>query len=213
MDHLTIKVFLLAVLIAFPILTTSGQTSGNREQRQIRIVDYAGDLLSFLTHLPKTYDVTIGFEVDPLEPRSYVTFGVRNAKLEDVMDAIVKNKPSYTWRGVGNAVEVYPTDRPHPLLETRINSFRVEDVSAAETLQQLLALNEVQQAMTVSKLRLAQSNKMQPEQGDRLSINFEAITLREALDRIAERSGLKFWVFRITGPHREYVSIRFDNLD
>ena len=213
MDHSMIKRFLLAVLFAFPILTTSGQTAGNREQRQIRIVDYAGDLLSFLSQVPKTWDITVGVEVDPLEPRSYIAFGVRNAKLEDVMDAIVKNKPRYTWRGVGNAIEVYPTDRPHPLLETRINSFRVNDTTAAEALQQLLALNEVQQALTASNLRIVPAEKVQTDQGNRLSISFEAVTLREALDRIAELSGLKFWVFRITGPQREFVSIKFDSRD
>jgi len=40
------------------------------------------------------------------------------------------------------------------------------------------------------------------------SISADNITLREALNQIAESSGIKFWVFELMGPNRDSAWIR-----
>jgi hypothetical protein len=204
------KLIFSQLVIALAVLTTSAQQSVPiREQKQLRAVDYAGDMLALLTQLPGAYDVTLGFEIDVLEPRSYIVFGVRDATIDDLMDAIVKANPRYRWRRSESAIEVYPNQRGHSLLETKISSFRVTDVTAIEALHQLLAAPAIQSAMTSSQLQLASSENLEKNLGKRFSMDLKDESLREALNRIATDSGLRFWVFQTSGPRREFVSIRF----
>jgi hypothetical protein len=178
--------------------------------QQLRIVSYGGDLQTFLGQLPGFYDVTIGLEVEPSQPRSYVAFEVHNATFDDVMNAIVKAKPVYSWRKAGSVIEVYPTNGTNPLLDLTVSSFHVKDVIAVEALNQLLGLNEVQAAMNASQLK-PQSEMFTPSTnpGSRVTIDLQKAKLRDILSRIAADSGVKFWSFQRSGPLMNSFSITF----
>ncbi len=196
------------VVLSSLILVNAQHTAPNNQT--LRIVSYGGDLQTFLGHTSNTYDVTIGLEVEPSQPRSYVAFEVLDATFDDVMNAIVKAKPVYSWRKTGNAVEVYPTDTTNPLLDLTVNSFHVKDVVAVEALNQLLGLNEVQTAMNTSQLQ-PQSEMFNPppDPGKRVTIDLEKAKLRDILSRIAADSGVKFWTFNRSGPQQKTFSITF----
>jgi len=205
----------LPKLLVSSLIVLSSLTIASAQQRidgaqNLRVVSYGGDLQNFLAQLPGFYDVTIGLEVEPSQPRSHVSFEVLDATFDDVMNAIVKAKPTYGWRKTGNIIEVYPSGGTHPLLDLTVSSFHVKDVVAIEALNQLLGLNEVQGAMTANQLQpqAAISNPpMNP--GSRFTIDLEGAKVRDILGRIAAESGIKFWSFQRTGPKLKTFSITF----
>ena len=198
---------LFRLLVSFfvvlcPLTIVDAQQSSSQPQ-PLRIVSYGGDLQNFLAQMSGLYDVTIGLEVEPSQKRSYVAFEVHDASFDDVMNAIVKAKPVYSWRKSGNVVEMYPTNGTNSLLDMTVNSYHVKNVIAVEALNQLLGLNEVQAAMSASRLQ-PQSEMFSPptDPGSRFTIDVEKAKLRDILSRIAAESGVKFWSFQRNGPQR-----------
>jgi hypothetical protein len=98
-----------------------------RPTEPLRIVSYGGDLKTFLGQMPNSFDITMGFEISPLHPRSYVSFEVHDATFADMMNALVKARPEYRWRQAGKVVEVYPAIGTNPILDLTVSSFHVKD--------------------------------------------------------------------------------------
>jgi len=197
------------ILIAVFALASSAQQVAPIREQPLRVVEYSGDMSAFLSHLPSIFNTCIAFEIDPLEIQTPLTFRVKEATFEDVLNAIVKAKPRYSWRRDGDTVEIYPVQHPHPLLDTRISSLRINNIKLNEALQQVLSSTEVRGALLNSGLRLAPMVRRVDDQDQRFSISADDITLRQALDEIAESSGARFWVFQLIGPNRDSVFIRF----
>ena len=201
---------LVSCLVVLCPLTMVDAQQPSSQTQNLRVVSYGGDLQTFLAHMSNTYDVTIGLEVEPSQPRSYVAFEVHEATFDDVMNAIVRAKPVYSWHKSGNVVEMYPTNGTNPLLDLTVNSYHVKNVIAVEALNQLLGLNEVQAAMSASQLK-PQSEMFNPptDPGSRFTIDVEKAKLRDILSRIAADSGVKFWSFQRSGPQSNAFSITF----
>ena len=205
------KLLVSCVVVLFSLILANAQHTAPNNQT-LRVVSYGGDLQGFLAHMSNTYDVTIGLELEQSQPRSYVAFEVLDATFDDVLNAIVKAKPVYSWRKTGSGVEVYPSDSTNPLLDLTVNSYHVKDVIAVEALNQLFGLNDVQVVINTLKLR-PQSEMFNPssDPGKRLTIDLEKAKLRDILSRIATESGLRFWAFqRIVSP-QESFSVTFAN--
>jgi hypothetical protein len=101
------------------------------------------------------------------------------------------------WRQTGGFVDVWPLAGSNPLLETRISSFNVKDLSPLEAFDQLLNLPEVQTNMTALNLkRRAPDVSPGKLSSSRFSANLEGVTLREALNKIAQESRIDIWIFR-----------------
>ncbi|HEY6244687.1 MAG TPA: hypothetical protein VIX17_12105 [Pyrinomonadaceae bacterium] len=193
------------VIVLFAITTYSQSTIPDQP---LRVVDYSGDMLAFIGHLPSTFNNSFSFEIDSLEPRSNLTFHVTNATLGDVMNAIVRAKPNYTWRRNGNTIEIYPVGHANPLLETRIDSVRVSNTKLKEALQRLFYSNEVNTAIASSGLRHGPIRGVE-DHDERVSVSGAEITLRQDLNQIAETSGVRFWAFELIGPNHDIVSLNF----
>ena len=83
------------------------------------------------------------------------------------------------------------------LLDTPIRSFQVKDVNRDLAVNRLLDFPEVR-AVTLST-NLKPRPPYPPSErtkDEKLSFNLSGVTLRQALNRIADDSGAKFWVFR-----------------
>jgi hypothetical protein len=93
-----------------------------------------------------------------------------------------------------------PVSGADPLLETVIDSFKVDDVNQAEAISRLITLPEVQAKMGLMNLQFRESViNPRDDQGKRFSEELHDVTLRQALYRIAGDSGLRFWMFRSSG--------------
>jgi hypothetical protein len=200
------RLLLAQLAISLFAITTSAQRVA--QDQPLRTVDYAGDMLALVAQLPSTFNTCFSFEIDPLEPRSNLTFRVTDATLDDVMNAIVKAKPTYAWRRNDKTIEIYPAGHVNPLLETRIGSLRLRNTKLKEALQNLLYSTEMNTAIANFGLRHGPIRGVDDQQ-TRVSISADDITLRQALNQIAATSGVRFWAFELIGPNRDIMSIIF----
>jgi hypothetical protein len=153
-------------------------------------------MAALLASLANPYGVTIGLELDT-QRYQVVGIALSDATVTDVMNAIVQSAKKYQWQQTGSFVEVWPLAGSNPLLETRISSFNVKDLSASEAFDRLLNLPEVQANMRDLNLqRRAPAESPGKLTSSRFSVNLEGVTLREALDKIAQESHIDIWIFR-----------------
>ena len=84
-----------------------------------RVVQLNGiDIATFLAAMAAEYEITIGLEVDPSQPRSPLTVDLRDVNFQQILDGMVKAKPRYRWRENDGSIEVFPVDRGSSLLDT-----------------------------------------------------------------------------------------------
>jgi hypothetical protein len=174
-----------------------GQQAAPAKPGPPAVIKWNGDLAYILSHMTNAYEVTIGFEVDPQQPKADVGFYLLEPTLPDVLNAIVQSAPRYEWRERDGFFEVRPLAGSSPLLDTMIHSFRVNDVDQAEALNQLMSLPELQVGMKAMKLTRQEISSASTEQKtQKFSLSLEGVTLRHALNQIVQASGGRFWIFR-----------------
>jgi hypothetical protein len=191
-----IKLIATAVVLGICAVSMSGVMAQQPAPPPVRAITYKGDMANILSELPNVYGVTIGLELDT-QRYQVVGIALSDATVTDVMNAIVESAKKYQWQQTGSFVEVWPLAGSNPLLETRISSFNVKDLSASEAFDRLLNLPEVQANMRDLNLqRRAPAESPGKLTSSRFSVNLEGVTLREALDKIAKESHIDIWIFR-----------------
>ncbi|HEX8847636.1 MAG TPA: hypothetical protein VF791_23545 [Pyrinomonadaceae bacterium] len=170
------------------------------QERKIAVVVYDGDMIAFLGHMAGEFNITIGFEADPLRPRPRLKFEAREATLRDILDAVARAVPGYQWRESEGSIDFYPASGSNPLLDTSIKHFEVSNAGWSEASDALLNLPEVQSTMIAARLsRREQPRTAAGRGGNTFSLNLENVTLRRALHEMTKRSGNRFWIFRQDG--------------
>jgi hypothetical protein len=190
------KLIAAAVVLGICAVSMSRVMAQQPAPTTLRVIDYQGDMTSLLASLTSAYGVTVGLELDT-ERYQIVRASLLDATITDVMNAIVQSSKKYQWRQTGGFVDVWPLAGSNPLLETRISSFNVKDVSPSEAFDQLLSLPEVQANITALNLKRRPPD-ISPGKlsGSRFSVNLKEVSLREALDKIAQESHIEIWIFR-----------------
>src|ERR1044072_1065309 len=190
----SLKLIAAAVVLGICAVSMSGVMA--QQPAPVRVIQFHGDMTSLLAALPNAYGVTMGLELDT-QRYHRIEISVLDATVTDAMNAIVQSSKKYQWRQTGGFVDIWALSRGNPLLDTRINSFNVKDLTPSEALDKLLNLPEVQEQMTTLNLkRRAPESSPGKLTSSRFSVNIEGVTLREALDKIAQESHLEIWVFR-----------------
>jgi hypothetical protein len=198
----------ITLFCSLPLVAQQTNNPPPPQVHAIRVIEYAGDLRSFLSHMPRSYNVSIGLEVDPTEPQSYVTASLQSPTIDDVLAAVVKSKPRYAWRRNDGFVDVYPIKGSTPLLDTTVNSFRVYQVTQAQAIALLFDQPEVKSAMTNMNLICAAPSSHSKAIGDKFSIDAAGLSVRQLLHQITMASGAGTWVFiRRSGPHQMSCTI------
>src|SRR5712691_6889926 len=105
----TAIVFVLTICVTFASRVRAQQTSAPRTQTPA-VIKYDGDMGFMLAHLTGIFGVTIGFEIDPQQPKPQVGFYLRDPTLPDVLNAIVRSAPRYQWRVSDGFIEVLPLE-------------------------------------------------------------------------------------------------------
>jgi hypothetical protein len=193
---ISVKVIAAAVVLGICAVSMSGVMAQQPARPAVRVIDYHGDFTNLLAAMPNTYGVTVGLELDS-QRHILVRISLLDPTITDVMNAVVQSSKKYQWRQNGGFVEVWPLAGSNPLLDTRISSFNVKDVTPSEAFDQLFNLPEVQASMTNLSLK-RQSPEGSPKKlsSTRFSVSLEGVTLREALNQIAQESRIEIWIFR-----------------
>ena len=190
------KLIAAAVVLGICAASMSGVMAQQLPVSTVRVIQLKGDFAMALANMSTTYGVTVGLELDTQRYQT-ISLSLMDANVTDVMNAIVQSSKKYQWRQTGGYIDVWPLTGGNPFLETKINSFNVKDVSPSEAFDQLLNLPEVQASMTGLNLkRRAPDVSFEKVSSSRFSVNLERVTVREALNRIAQESHLGIWIFR-----------------
>ena len=123
-----------------------------------------------------------------------------NSTLREVLDSIVSANRLFTWRAENGVINLIPTTGLPPLLETRVNEFRMDKVASTQSaLSALLALPEVKNR--IAELRLSEGLNLMvvptasvPDQ-HRFDVHCKDVTLRDALNAIARAQGRAVWSY------------------
>jgi hypothetical protein len=164
--------------------------------RVLAAIVYDGYMTGLLGHLAEEFGVNIGVETEPGQPRPSVKINLREATLQDVLDAVVQSQPAYRWRQEGDFVDVYPSKGGSPLLDTVVGNFQVNAASWEEASDALLRLPEVQSGMSAMRLSRREAERGTARGGEALTLYLENVPVRRALHELAKRSGSHIWVFR-----------------
>lgn len=193
---ISFKLIAAAVVLGICAVSMPGVMAQQPTPPPVRVIQFDGDMTAILGALPNAYGVTVGLELDP-QRYHRVRLSLTAATVTDVMNALVQSSKKYQWRQTGGFVDVWPLAGSNQLLETRISSFNVKDLSPLEAFDQLLSLPEVQANMIALNLtRRAPDVFPKNLSSSTFSINLGGVTLREALNKIAQESHIDIWIFR-----------------
>lgn len=198
---------LLMIVCASSAYTAAQQPSSPSPKRQNKIV-YDGDMAALLSQLAAKFNVNIGLETDPLQPRPGVKIDLWYDTLDDILNAVVEAAPEYRWRNQDGFIDVYPQKASCPLLDTVISGFQVYDNDWARASEALTNMPEVQSSMEAMSLKrrdmsgTGRAANIQP-----FSLSLENVTLRRALHEITKKSQGSFWLFQRYGTGSRLFSI------
>ena len=190
------KLLAATVVLGICAVSMSGVNAQQQTPPILRVIDLHGDMTMALAAMPIGYGVTVGLELDT-QPYHPVKIYLQDATVTDAMNAIIQSSKTFQWRQTGAFVEVWPLAGSNPLLDTRISSFNVKDLSPSDAFDRLFSLPEVQASMTNLNLK-RRAPEVSPGKlsSSRLSVALEGVSLREALNKIAEASHMEIWIFR-----------------
>ena len=196
--HLRVKMLAAILVITGAWMPRSfGQQLPTRSEPTRMVQLDRLDMAAILASIAADYQTTIGLEVDPAKPRSQITLELRDVNFQQILDGIVNAEPKYRWRENDGSIEVFPVSGGSSLLDTPIRSFQVKEVNRALAVNRLLGLPEVQAMFSSMNLKLRPPSPPSDRVKDeKLSLDLSAVTLRQALNRIATDSGAWFWAFR-----------------
>lgn len=193
--RLAAVVFVLTICGA-PVSRAMGQQESATKKRPPAIIKYEGDMAIMLAQLTERYDVTIGLEIDPLQPKPQVGLYLQDPTFTDVLNAITRSAAKYQWHESEGFADVFPLEGSSPLLDTIISNFQVTDVDEMEAINQLVNLPEVQANMKAMSSKHRDSSSVSTEKkSTKLSLSLQGVTMRQALHSIVNESGGRFWIY------------------
>lgn len=172
-----------------------------------------------LAEIAYKFGVPISLEVATNEDLTKsITVQQNRGTLADVLDNIVKRKPSYTWEASETTIRVFPKGEfRDPLLQTvleiRIDHFVVPKGTARITFQKALSeqpeLRDVLASYRVRPLIEAFSGLEIRPFGRDFSLDVQNMSVRSILDLVITSSQTKYWFINRNGDDREYLLINF----
>jgi len=159
-----------------------------------------------LAKIAYQYNVPISLEVatdEDLLDGKHLNLNVNNGTLAEVLDSIVKEKPSYAWDVSEGTIKVFPKrEFRDPLLQTllevTISHFVVPGRTAKFTFRQVLTnRTELKNLLASYGVRpsneAAHSSDVQSLGAD-FSLDLENASVRSILDHVIKNSQTKYWV-------------------
>jgi hypothetical protein len=181
----------------------------------------ATNINKLLAKIAYMYDVPISLEVatdeDLLKSKS-LKVQLKKGTLADVLDDIVKQKPSYRWKASDRTIKVFPkSDSRDPFLQTLLE-IKIAHVivrkstvklNFRETLTHSPELKILLGSYGVRPLNEGFSPPdFEPFGGD-FSLDLENMSVRSILDSIIQTTKTKYWFIKRDEESREFFLINF----
>jgi len=220
---------LLRLILLIIVFTGSQFAQSETRSREKSVTDVGvtdlqiegKNINQLLAKIAYKYDVPISLEVasdEDLVNSKVLTVQLKKGTLADVLNNIVKQKPSYTWKTSDSVIRVFPNDDfRDPLLQTvlqtRINHIVVRKSTAKLNFREALTRSPELKNLLVS-YGVRASNEafsrsdINPFGGD-FSIDLVDVPVRSVLDTLIKNSKTKYWFINREGENREYLLINF----
>src|SRR5262245_7885579 len=138
---------LFALIVLLP-LSLCAQDRTSSSQIQVRNLTLNARQISLaLQDLAKQYKVVIGLEYEQHGSKSReISIQVEKGTLAEVLDAIVRSNPEYSWtEEPDGAIRVYSRDRVPTLSNVAVASFSVESMPTGRVLEMINRLPEIEE--------------------------------------------------------------------
>jgi len=116
-------------------------------QQEIQIFEEtATSLSSMLERLSSQFHTPVGFEAYPESGRGQsanISIKVESGTIYDVLDAIIRSDPRYTWVKSDGMVDVFPKDVRNPILDVIVANFGVSQIDKDSAIQLITELPEI----------------------------------------------------------------------
>jgi hypothetical protein len=215
---------LLIILIAASSFAHSQTRDLAKSVADISVTDLRiedKNINQLLANIAYKYDVPISLEIatnEDLLNGKNPKVQLKKGTLADVLDDIVKQKPSYTWEANEGTIKVFPKDDYRDpllqtLLEVRIAHFVIQKSTVRLSFRQALTgspeLKNLLANYGVRPLNEAfHGLDTQPFGGD-FSLDFENMSVRSILDRLIQTSKTKYWFIKRDEEDKKFFLINF----
>ena len=173
------------------------------------------DLL--LSRLSEQYDLPIGFEVaidDDLSITRRITIRMKDGTVQEVLDSIVNQNPTYKWEMRDDVINVFPRDRSRDILlkdilETRLEKISLDKQTTRFMLRQILCEN-------AAVMKILNMNDVIPANetftsrdfgkvGRDFSFSASDVSIATVLNRVIRNSPTKYWIIMRFGDKKQYL--------
>ena len=174
-----------------------------------------------LAKIAYKYDVPISLEVatnEDLLRSKTLKVQLKKGTLADVLDDIVRQKPSYMWEANERTIKVFSkSDYRDPLLQTlleiKIAHFVVRKSTARLNFREALTrspeLKNLLASYGVRPLNEGFSHFDFESFGGDFSLDLENISVRSILDSVIQTSRTKYWFIKRDEENKEFFLINF----
>ena len=196
---------------------TVGQTNRGPDSPVLDVSIQGKNIALLLSKFAYERNIPIGFEVasnDDLLADGSVNVQIARGTVRDVLDAIVAQKPIYTWRVEDNVINVFPKEanRDHLLkavLETTIKDYSIARNTNHFTFREsIIKLPEVQRILEINQIKSGNellSPLDRASLGRDFSLRMSNATLKSLLNRVIRDSKARYWIVNRFGDDREYL--------
>jgi hypothetical protein len=166
--------------------------------------------------LTSEYSIPVGIELaDPKgNPDRKIDLDLPETTVKEFLDSVVSKDPRYAWKLEGDVIHVWPLVGRDGLLETllatKISHFAVADGSSRYRIHNdIMDLPEIKTKLIIADVTpmifLNFSSMSRLEKG----VVFEVsdLTLRELLDKLAQKTNVNRWIIRRWGNNNEFITL------
>lgn len=221
------KFLTLSAVVTIVLATSSFAQSKTRVEpiaTSIAVTDLqigGKNINKLLVQIAYKYNVPISLELatnEDLLKSENLTVRLKKGTLADVLDDIVRQKPSYTWQANENTIKVFPaSDYRDPLLQTlleiKIAHFVVHKSTARLSFRQALTrspeLKDLLESYGVRPLNEGFAHSDYESLGSDFSLDVENMSVRSILDSVIQSSRTKYWFIKRDEENREFFLINF----
>jgi hypothetical protein len=146
---------------------------------------------------------------DPPIPDPLIDVTLQDATVKEILDALCKADPRYTWSLDGSTVNIYPretTDDPSYLLNRRLEKLDIKNITDID--DGLLAIAQ-QLPPPLEQIAHAQVGGDTTYPPQTWTATFEKLTVRQAVNRLADHMGAhSAWFFSGSRDFRAFAFYR-----
>ena len=148
-----------------------------------------------------------------------LTIKLKRGTLADVLNNVIRQKPSYVWEASEGSIRVFPkSEFRDPLLQTllatRISHFTLSTSLARLNFKKKHSLTRPELAYLLASYGVRPTNQafhkldIQPFGGD-FSLDLENVSVRSILDSVIQNSKTKYWFIKRDEEDKAFFLINF----